>query len=154
MPDENGNFEFDLDLTNFEGARKEAYLGIEEPDEREKQLQGEEFEAQRPWDDDARFEDLYSPESIWKAKLLIQSEAIEKIRETTYTVAGSKPYVVQILDGGADQPVPWATCSCPNGTARGGRPSCYHTAAVLATILEKDLSDVVEPPKTKRPRGR
>ena len=49
--------------------------------------------------------------------------------------------------------VPWYTCNCPNGSARGGRPSCYHTAAVAALDLGIDLSGVTKPEKKRPARG-
>jgi hypothetical protein len=36
--------------------------------------------------------------------------------------------------------VPLVSCSCPNGMNRGGRPQCYHTAAVLL-LLEEGKAD-------------
>lgn len=32
--------------------------------------------------------------------------------------------------------LPFVSCSCPNGVNRGGRPQCYHTAAVLLIIQD------------------
>jgi hypothetical protein len=139
------DFEFDIDLSSFEGRQKARYEEASaEPDV------ADEIAADQPWADEASYEDLYSVESIWKARLLNEGGYVEKVSDALYTVAGSQQYAVHILEGGADQPVPWATCSCPNGQARGGRPSCYHTAAVLAKILDKDLSSYEKPPKARR----
>lgn len=144
--------EFDLDLSNFEANQKQAYLGLDAPDREE--IGG----VEAPWADERSFEQLYSPEVLWKARLLLAGMKVAPITDDElrparehkkWSVDGSQPYVVQILESeGMD--VPWALCSCPNGEARGGRPSCYHTAAVLALILDKDLSDVPEPVKKKR----
>jgi uncharacterized Zn finger protein len=139
--------EFVIDLSNFEGRHAAAYAeALGETDT----SWNEDVEVDQPWDDDRDFDSLYSPESIWKARLLIQDGYVEKIADGKYTVSGSQQYLVHLLEGGADQPVPWATCSCPNGTARGGRPSCYHTAAVLAEVIGKDLSGYEKPAKVGR----
>ena len=134
------NDEFEIDLSNFEAGQKKRFAD---------QVESDEIVATRPWDDDRAFEDLYSEESIWKASLLIKDGRVEKIRDNLYSVAGSTHYNVSLIDG--DNAVPWALCTCPNGEARGGRPSCYHTAAVLALRMGLDLSGLVEPQKRKAP---
>lgn len=42
--------------------------------------------------------------------------------------------------------VPLMSCTCPNGMNRGGRPQCYHTAAVLLILREgtQDQHPVME----------
>jgi hypothetical protein len=136
--------EFELDLTNFEERQKQRYaqagvdLDADAPDD--------EVEVQRsPWEDERSFDELYSAETIWKARSLILDHRVEKTHEKRYIVQGSQPYVVNLLEG--DQDVPWAVCSCPNGEKRGGRPSCYHSAAVLATVLNIDLTPRERPKK-------
>lgn len=130
----------DLDLSNFEQRQRERFDAGDAAEDAE---QWEETTA--PWDDQRGFEDLYSPETLWKARLLLDSDAVSKAREDKYFVNGSQLYTVTIME--SSLPVPWALCDCPNGTARGGRPSCYHTAAVLALKLGVDLSGYDKPRK-------
>lgn len=40
-------------------------------------------------------------------------------------------YVVHPADG-----LPFVSCTCPNGMNRGGRPQCYHSAAVLIILRD------------------
>lgn len=48
--------------------------------------------------------------------------------------SGDKSYRVQI--GGAEEDLPWITCTCPYGMTRGhGKVGCYHAAAVV--MLER-----------------
>lgn len=57
--------------------------------------------------------------------------------------SGGTMYRLQVTESGGptgDVDLPFVTCSCPNGMARGGRPSCYHSAAVLL-YLEKQARD-------------
>ena len=66
-----------------------------------------------------------------------QDESIWWVKGST----GSK-YRVQLYDdpehGGG---VPMLTCSCPNGMHRGGRPTCYHTAAVLIILRDGKVDE-------------
>jgi uncharacterized Zn finger protein len=165
--------EFDLDLSRFEENHRSAFDndgpgnpaktflsadGLDDvmsgwPGENDT-IEAEEIEVDRaPWDDRQDYGDLYSAESIWKGKLLIDSGKVEKINDKHYVVSGSQSYTVNILPSEGMR-VPWAVCTCPNGSARGGRPSCYHTAAALALVLGYDLSHLNEPPKGKRPARR
>lgn len=142
--DENGDFELEIDLSNFEGKIKESYLEHGE-------TSGDDLEVAAPWDDRYSFWELYSEETLWKAKLLIEANRVEKLKNSAgaWSVEGSQHYLVHQLESG-DMPVPWLTCSCPNGEARGGRPSCYHCCAVHMLILNIDLSGITKPEK-KRP---
>lgn len=49
----------------------------------------------------------------------------DKRHANVFTVKGSDTYRVQVY--GHDL----VTCTCPNGSARGGTPTCYHALAVL-----------------------
>lgn len=138
--------DFDLDLTNFEANHSIDHALYAPSDEEREQP---EIPSQGPWDDQRPFDQLYGDESLWKAWLLIKADKVEEIKEGMWSVQGSQPYTVHILPS-EGMPVPWATCNCPNGDARGGRPNCYHTAAVLSKILEIDLSETPKPEK-KRP---
>lgn len=166
--------EFDIDLTNYdaEQAKKivssakslgdlEGWEGFEAEQQR-KAYEGEHHpgaehsrEEQAPaWDDQRGFWELWSEESIWKAKLLLDSERVQPLRTPNgWTVEGSELYTVRKLGSEEVLEVPWYTCNCPNGSARGGRPSCYHTAAVAALDLAIDLSGVTKPEKRRPSRG-
>jgi len=80
----------------------------------------------------------WSAESIHKAEDLISHEAVTRDSEhgDVFWVKGSERYRVQ-TDGET-----WITCTCPNGMARS-RPNCYHTAAVLMFIQDKEDASVV-----------
>ena len=43
-----------------------------------------------------------------------------------------------------DDAIPFVSCTCPNGLNRGGRPSCYHTAAVLLMLEEGTEPHIME----------
>lgn len=134
------DFEFELDLSNFEANQKERY-----------DAQGPEPEVIEapPWDDHRSFEDLYGEDSLWKAGQLVKAGKVEDLHgdQRVWSVEGSQPYVVRIMESEGLE-VPWATCDCPNGAARGGRPSCYHTAAVLSLLLGIDLTGRPKPAKS------
>lgn len=145
MVDPEGYLE--IDLTHFEEKQKRRYDDAATVD-LNRLVPDDEVEVQRaPWEDERSFDELYGAESIWKARSLILDGRVEKVGDH-YVVQGSQPYRVNILEG--DQDVPWAVCSCPNGEKRGGRPSCYHSAAVLATVLNIDLSQRERPKKLGR----
>ncbi|QGZ16795.1 hypothetical protein PBI_DEWDROP_148 [Microbacterium phage Dewdrop] len=46
-------------------------------------------------------------------------------------VVDGKRVIVPEADG-----MPFLSCTCPNGMNRGGRPQCYHTAAVLLILRD------------------
>lgn len=145
-----------IDLSNFEANSRRAYAEQtgQEPVSREdfqKEYLGEWVNEDAPWDDQRDFEDLYSAETLWKARELIDGGRIHPEGHNKWVVEGSQPYIVNRLES-EGMSVPWVVCSCPNGQARGGRPSCYHTAAVLALSLGIDLSHVEKP--RKAPSGR
>lgn len=37
--------------------------------------------------------------------------------------------------------LPLLSCTCPNGRNRGGRPTCYHTAAVMLILLDGEAGE-------------
>lgn len=73
----------------------------------------------------------WSAGSIDKAERLLEQDKVhaDPTAEGVWWVEGSKRYRVQ-TDGRT-----WITCTCPSGM-KGGRPRCYHTAAVLMRYLE------------------
>lgn len=75
----------------------------------------------------------WSAESIQKAESLIEDGKVRRddTHDDVFFVAGSEAYRVQ-TDGHE-----YITCTCPNGMARS-RPNCYHTAAVLMFIQDKE----------------
>lgn len=80
--------------------------------------------------------DLYSQNTLVKAKKLVENEEVEQDPEKSgvYLVRGtSRHYRVQVTtsEESGEEPVYIVTCDCPNGMARGGMPSCYHSAAAL-----------------------
>lgn len=148
MPDDK---EFDLDLSKYETFEADQKARIADgpaglPTE------ADPLDANAPWDDRRGYEDLYSPETIWKASLLIADDRVHPREDfaNSWIVEGSQAYVVHMLPSEGLE-VPWATCNCPNGEARGGRPSCYHTAAVLALVTGRDISNTPRPEKKARP---
>lgn len=76
---------------------------------------------------------LWSAESIRKAERLVADEKVHQDAEhdDVFFVEGSQTYRVQ-TDGHT-----WLSCSCPNGQ-RTSRPSCYHSAAVLMIIADRE----------------
>lgn len=147
-----GNDEFDIDLTNFPFDEPgESLEDVLPADSAAEHLKDAPVLDAPSWDDDRRFEDLYSDEVLWKAWLLIKGNHVEvdESSQNSWIVMGSQPYVVRKVESEGLQ-VPWVTCTCPNGDARGGRPNCYHTAAVLSIILGIDLSGTPEPQRRKR----
>lgn len=144
--------ELEIDLTGFNLVdRYQSYLGLDAPD-REERGDLDEEQVAPAWDDHRHLEDLYSEESLYKAGNLVADGYVTKVNDATYVVQGSQPYTVRILRSDDDTLVPWAICDCPNGVARGGRPSCYHTAAVLSLVTETDLTGRPKPVKTGRGR--
>ena len=49
-----------------------------------------------------------------------------------------KTYRVQIMTDDEGRVI-YAPCTCPNGRAQGGQPTCYHCASVLAAISHIEL---------------
>jgi hypothetical protein len=133
---------FDLDLTNFEANHRWDEVHADD----------EGFFESAPWNDERGLKDLYTPQTLWKAKQLLLTDshpeepAVEAIADRKWEVSGSERYIVFQLEG-PESGTPWLTCDCPNGLARGGRPSCYHTAAVMMLILGTDLTTITEPKK-------
>jgi hypothetical protein len=79
---------------------------------------------------------LFSSGSLEKAADLVRRGRLQEFKDGWWQVTGSELYTVQVIDnpyGG----VPWTLCSCPNGTNRASRPTCYHCAAVLMKVLKE-----------------
>lgn len=76
----------------------------------------------------------WSSETIRKAEKLIEEGKVSQDADhpDVYFVEGSKIYRVQ-TDGHE-----YVTCTCPNGM-RTARPHCYHTAAVLMRIVDREV---------------
>lgn len=69
----------------------------------------------------------FSPQVYRKALGLVRQDkgVVPDARHRgVFHVKGSDSYRVQILSS------TMATCSCANGKAKGGEPSCYHVLAV------------------------
>lgn len=94
----------------------------------------------------------YSDSILTKANRLIAQGKVERVDATTFAVAGSKTYRVNRIELGVDEDgkpidddgMPYVTCDCPNGLARGGRPNCYHSAAVIIALEKKIFDETVE----------
>lgn len=75
-------------------------------------------------------------------KLLEQDEGVTADEEASmvWWVLGSnrRKYRVQLVAG------PSFTCTCPNGQAKGGEPTCYHTAAVAHLLLQREEAGLTE----------
>lgn len=56
-----------------------------------------------------------------------------------------KSYKVQIITDDEGRVI-YAPCTCPNGRAHGGQPTCYHVGAVLAAISHIELPESKEKP--------
>lgn len=84
-------------------------------------------------DDDFDINEFYSQPILIKAHRLVKADKVEVDSERVgvFHVAGSRRYSLQVIPPADGDVIPWVTCDCPNGLARGGRPSCYHSAAVL-----------------------
>lgn len=80
--------------------------------------------------------DLYSRDSLVKGLKLIKAKRVNRVegRPELYNISGSDLYVARIIELGEGQ-VPGVTCTCPNGSNRSGRPTCYHSAAALVKHL-------------------
>lgn len=80
--------------------------------------------------------DHYSGTVTRKAEDLLMSGGVVRLDDDWigFRVKGSRgrKYKVQVLYSGPD--AVFITCGCPNGTALGGLPQCYHSAAVLMAV--------------------
>lgn len=92
----------------------------------------------------ARIRREYSPTSWDKGTFLVEGGLIRQDEDndllfwvtneredTTYRVQLIPPPDLDLID------IPWMSCDCPNGQHLGGRPRCYHTAAVFQLLLEE-----------------
>jgi len=113
-------------------------------------------------------EDIYKPATLAKARKLLSNEyAVQRDAEdeSVWWAKGStgSKYRVQLLTGVTPEEsierdlagdtsstpdgfVPLLSCTCPNGMNRGGRPQCYHTAAVLLMLEEGKEPHIMENP--------
>jgi len=126
--------EFELDLSGFDesgdhdGSDEASISGV--------------FPSPPPVTPERRLEELLAPfgwEPVDKARDLVRRNYIEQVKRdgqsTWFHVRGSKLYVVKITSG---EDFEYAECTCPNGLARGGEATCYHSIA--ARVLEAGLA--------------
>jgi len=125
------NDEVELDLTNFEAKQQERLdrQGLIED--------AAEDGLDLSWAD-KEFTELYTPPVLWKARQLVEQGKLHQLADGRWLVEGSTEYLVGFVDID-DLKVPWPTCTCPNGTNRTNRPTCYHSAAVLMKLMGLDL---------------
>lgn len=85
---------------------------------------------------EAELMDLYSYDSVLKALKLLKDKKVLKVegRPDLFNILGSTMYVVRIIDLGEGS-TPGVTCTCPNGSNRSGRPTCYHSLSALIGCL-------------------
>ena len=97
----------------------------------------------------ALIDEWYSGPVLSKARGLINQDRVHQDPEATdvFSVRGSTRYRVQVIEEFDEdavvkktpeqiaQAIPFVSCSCPNGNAKGGRPTCYHSAAVILTLM-------------------
>lgn len=125
MPD---NDDIEIDLTNV----PDRYAEHLRPDP-------DEIEIPPYWESEKDIDELYSSESLGKAFKLVRSSKVESAgRPGLYQVHGSELYVCTVIELEGSK-TPGITCTCPNGSNRSGRPTCYHTAAVLMVHTERDI---------------
>lgn len=92
----------------------------------------------------------YSDNILMKANRLVKMDRVERDEEdrNLFRVKGSKVYKVRRIELGEDEDgeavddggMPFVTCDCPNGLARGGRPNCYHSCSVIL-ILQQEAAE-------------
>lgn len=96
---------------------------------------------------DAKLDAHYSPPIIAKAHKIYRDGLVARDPERSEVWwcrgSGGGSYrltVVQLApEEGEEQELPYVVCSCPNGTKRGGQPSCYHSAAVIIALSQEPL---------------
>jgi hypothetical protein len=115
--------------------------------------------------------DVSTPNILKKAEALLdEPDGVEQDTDHTdvwwVQGSGTKVYRVQVTEEFDEDEVTeeilierppetglaWVTCTCPNGMARGGRPTCYHTAAVLMALekryaQERESNDAIGAPQ-------
>lgn len=121
------NDDFEIDFSNVPDRYSEHLAN--DPDE---------IEVPPYWESEKELHELYSGESLGKAfKLVKAKRVIPTGREGLYNVEGSELYVCNVIEI-EDSVVPGVTCTCPNGSNRSGRPTCYHSAATLLVHMKLD----------------
>lgn len=122
----------ELDFTNIDRVGQYMQSDAEE--------EAGEFELPIWHQSDEDMDELYSVESLTKAVDLVRGEKVKPMlgREGIYEVVGSDLYVCHIIELEGSK-VPGITCTCPNGQNRAGRPTCYHSAAVLLVHTGADV---------------
>jgi hypothetical protein len=85
----------------------------------------------------------YSPAVLTKARRLRRDEtAVRQDPEhpLLFTVHGRSrdTYRVQVIEQAGEDGLPFVSCTCANGAAIGGRPLCYHSAAVLMNLIQME----------------
>lgn len=94
-------------------------------------------------DTDADLDELYSHESLVKAVKLIKNNKIRDAgRAGLFDVHGSDLYVCNIVELEGSTGLPAVTCTCPNGSHRAGRPTCYHSAAAIMVYTGMNLVEL------------
>lgn len=122
------NDEIEIDFTNV-------------PDRYGEHLRNDPDEIEVPpyWESEKEIYELYSRDSLDKAFKLVKANRVQSAgRPGLYEVSGSELYVCCIVEL-EDSKVPGVTCTCPNGSNRSGRPTCYHSAATLLVHTETDI---------------
>lgn len=74
----------------------------------------------------------YSDDTATRAQHVLERnrERVQHVRGLRWLVQSPpNTYVVDVIEGGGE--TRWATCSCPNGAAKGGLTTCWHTAVAL-----------------------
>lgn len=114
------------------------------PDRYEEHLKSDpdDFEVPPFWEADKHIHELYSKESLDKAFKLVRNGKVKNAgRPELFEVQGSELYVCAVIPL-EDSVTPGITCTCPNGSNRSGRPTCYHSAAALMVYTDTDPGDV------------
>lgn len=124
-----------LDFTNID--RIGQHLKQDRPDSADELDLPDWFETKKD------LSELYAEASLTKALKLVRNGRVKPAgRPGLYDVSGSEPYVCNVIEFGDSDSVPGITCTCPNGSNRSGRPTCYHSAAVLMVHTEADLNKI------------
>lgn len=136
------DFALEIDLSNFEVDNSQQ-LALDQQEDLMAAGQEEPDYQLRTTDIRNTLEDIYSYVVLDKARDLLRGDRVQKIKDregggSTWEVIGSELYIDTIHAPMEGMPIPWVECTCPNGGARGGRPTCYHSAAVLMRALKLD----------------
>lgn len=129
--------EVELDFTQLDRMNEHLAEGTHSPDD--------EVEIPAWFETDEKLVDLYAEASMKKALSLALRGKVTLVREPyLYDVEGSELYTCNVIEFEGSDSVPGITCTCPNGSNRSGRPTCYHSAAVLLVHMKVDLEEFAE----------